>query len=114
MLATRRKRAVDRRQQNANLIFRDIKAPGPEPVETLTLRADATVLSHEDLQSVMLHEPQAFDPTRPVHTDVGPLVLAHAEPDQLWLDTEGLLPSIGSQVTQITDLAPCMRFTLPL
>ena len=62
LLASRRKAAIDRRQHHANLILRDIKAPGPEPVETLSLRAAATVQSHDDLQSVMLSELQHFDP----------------------------------------------------
>ena len=33
LMQSRRRLASDRRQKNVNLIFRDIKAPGPEPVE---------------------------------------------------------------------------------
>ena len=71
------------------MVFRDIKAEGQSPVETLLDGPVTKVLESCPAEgAVVLSEEACFDVHHHVLIDQKICRLIHAEPDQLWLDTD--------------------------
>ena len=98
-------RKRDARAKRANipfLVFKDIKAEGPSPVETLVEGPPVKVVETcPEESAVVLSEAASFDVQRHVCVDQKVCRLIHAEPDKLWLDTVDAVPA-GALVQQDT------------
>ena len=96
----RRRDARAKRVNNPYLVFKDVKAAGACPVETLLEGPESLVEASEPEDcSVILQTPIQLDPAMPVTVNQNLCNVVHAEPDRLWLDrTEPVAP--GSKVRQ--------------
>ena len=76
-----------RRNQNPNLIFRDLQPEGQIPCQSLLLQAKAQVVdvSQEDC-SIEVQPEADWNPEAMLITKHGPVNIIHAEADKLWLD----------------------------
>ena len=85
--------AQTRRQADVNAIFRDIRAPGPEAVDTLLQQSKATIVAIAEDNSILYDPPDALQPNVPL---VGPQavhVTTFLEDGQAWLaEAHGLQP----------------------
>ena len=97
---TRCREAVLRRKQQPMLIFKDLRAEAPRPVESLVEGPSAVVVDYDPQEAaVTLEADAAFDPAQPALVGHVLCPLVHAEADKLWLDsTEPVQP--GTVVTQ--------------
>jgi hypothetical protein len=92
--------AKKRRQDDVNIIFRDLKKESPKPCTTLLHAARAQVVeANPEDQSITLEPPQAWKENQPIWTDQGPMEVIHAEPDKLWLQQDPA-QLVGTQVKQ--------------
>ena len=87
LVQTRVSEAKQRRKDNTNLIFKDLRRESPQPCTSL-LHTARSVIQECDLQtmSIVVDPPQPWKSDRPVWTSEGPLAIIHAEPDQLWVE----------------------------
>ena len=92
--------AKKRRQDDVNIIFKDLKKESPKPCTTLLHAARAQVVeANPEDQSITLEPPQAWKENQPIWTDQGPMEVIHAEPDKLWLQQDPA-QLVGTQVKQ--------------
>ena len=80
-------KAKQRRQDDPNLIFRDLKADGPMPVQALVDHRTATI-DHIDPsdQSFEVDKAQSWDPKLPLVVGTRRIDVIHAEPDKIWAE----------------------------
>ena len=84
----RKRDAREKRSQNPLLVFKDIRAEGPSPVETLLSGPQSKVAQYDQEEcAIILTEPMPLAPGVPVTVDHKPCGIIHAEPDRLWLDS---------------------------
>eukprot|EP00435_Cladocopium_sp_Y103_P069100 s70_g32.t1 len=88
LIRTRVATAKQRRLDNPNVIFKDLKKEPPKPCQSLlhSCKAVVTEVNETDM-SVTVDPPQPWDPEIEVRTTSGMYTPIHAEPDQLWLHT---------------------------
>eukprot|EP00438_Fugacium_kawagutii_P016457 Skav207247 [mRNA] locus=scaffold523:668809:674034:- [translate_table: standard] len=77
-------RAKQARQEDPNMVFRDVRRPAPEPVSMLVARCQSQVLEVHDEASVIIEDSSHFHPDRPVETSQGSLPVIHVEEHQIW------------------------------
>ena len=106
----RRRDARDKRSRNPFLIFKDIQAEGPAPVETLIAGPQTAVAEYDPVEcSITLAEDTPLDPALPLTVDQTPCGIVHAESEKVWLDSADPIP-VGATVRQdrllgsVTDL----------
>ena len=77
-----------RRQDDPNVIFRDLRADPPQPVQMLVnqTQAKVTCVDHQDF-SIEVQPTAEWNPNRPVFVNGVPIPIIHGEPDKLWLET---------------------------
>ena len=92
--------ARQRREQNPNLIFQDIKTRCPQGVDVLLQvhAAKISALRVDDL-AIVLDSPQDFVPDQPIFCNGRALSVIHAEADCLWVEDLSDL-AIGHVVSQ--------------
>ena len=107
LLRTRCQKARQRRADDPQIIFRDIKGEPPAPVQLLVHRTRASVTGADpEFQAIEVHPPQKWDPSRSLLLDGKPYAIVHAEPDKLWIDPfpDSEIPTIASQEIELGDL----------
>ena len=84
---TRVAHAKQRRQDDPNLIFKDIKKEAPKPCQTLlhSCRARVVDIDEEEL-ALVVDPPQQWDPAVELLGGEGKMDIIHAEPDKIWVD----------------------------
>eukprot|EP00438_Fugacium_kawagutii_P015342 Skav202560 [mRNA] locus=scaffold2177:32411:37070:+ [translate_table: standard] len=88
------------REENPNLIFKDIRQSGVDSVDLLVQPRQSCVeeLNPVDLQ-VVCTKPVDLDPALPIYHQGRPVSVIHVDGDSLWLDSlDGL--RVGSVLTQ--------------
>lgn len=82
-------KAKQRRLDDPNVIFADLRKDPPKPCQTLLHEARARVVQVDatDL-SVTVEPPQEWNSADPLNTPHGQASILHAEPDRLWLDVD--------------------------
>ena len=108
-LANLRKRdARHKRSQNPFLIFKDMRAEGPKPVETLLEGPVAQVVEHHpDEAAVVIERPVLFDPELPVTVGNRPCGIVHVDDCKLWLDSaESIAPGALVRQDKLLGSAP--------
>lgn len=96
-----RAHAKARRLANPQLIFQDIRVPGPESLDLLICPTQAKVIHVDaDMGCIQVDASRAWDLTHPVYVDGHPYDVVHHEEDWLWLDPMNQL-SIGNVCTQV-------------
>lgn len=98
LISSKRKFAEQRRQQDANQVFCDIPAPGPEPISTLVHSTEARVTSIESEDSFCFAPNHAFDPAVPLSHAKGHCHIVECDEGQAWVD--GPMPSVGDLIRQ--------------
>ncbi|CAK9077894.1 unnamed protein product [Durusdinium trenchii] len=98
LIASRRAAAQKRRQTDANRVFRDIRAPGPEPISSLAQCREAKVTSIEAEDSFCFEPRCAFDAQMQLSHAQGHCSLVECEDGQAWVS--GPLPEVGGVVYQ--------------
>ena len=80
-------KAKQRRHDDPNLIFRDLRADAPMPVQALVEQKTA-VIEHidPDDQSFELDTAQPWDPTLPLVVGSRMVDVIHVEPDKVWVE----------------------------
>ena len=81
--------AKQRRKDDVNVIFRDLRKESPKPCTTLlqTIRARVVAVDVDDF-SVEVQPPQTWKADQQLWTHQGPFDIIHAEPDKLWLSSD--------------------------
>ena len=104
LLAAKQAVARCRREHNPALIFKDIRKPFAQPVETL-LETKKTQVSSIDLDEMALEldPPCTFDPEHPITAAGQILEVNHAEADKIWVNQMPVVEA-GSCVTQSVHL----------
>ena len=93
-------KAKQRRLDDPNVIFADLRKESPKPCQTLLHKAQAQVVYIDaDDMSITLEPPQPWKVDEPLHTTQGLVNVVHAEPDRLWLDQDPT-PLQATQVKQ--------------
>lgn len=79
--------AKQRRQDDPNVIFQDLKAEPPKPIQMLldTSQARAVAVNH-DSQAIEVEPNQEWQEQQPVSIAEQGRNIIHAEPDKLWVD----------------------------
>ncbi len=79
--------AKQRRHDDPNVIFRDLRADPPQPVQMLINQAKAniTCVDEED-HSIEVQPPTAWKEDQPVLINGIQVSVIHSEPDKLWLE----------------------------
>ena len=91
------------RNDNPDLIFRDLKSSAPAPVESLLLKQQTfiTAVCRDDC-ALEIDPPCVFDEGSPILSGGHTLEVIHAEPDKLWVenlhDIQEKAPVIQSQL----------------
>eukprot|EP00438_Fugacium_kawagutii_P013138 Skav233642 [mRNA] locus=scaffold2779:446218:453058:- [translate_table: standard] len=90
------KRAATRRQEDPNIIFRDLKGDPPQPVQMLINKQVSIVAEVVDDESALVVDPpQEWNPDQAILTPKGPIAIVHAEPDKLWVsNVENVTPGM--------------------
>ena len=80
-------KAKQRRHDDPNLIFQDLKADAPMPVQALVEHKEA-VIDHidPDDQSFEVDQPQPWDQSLPMIVGTRRLDVIQAEPDKVWVE----------------------------
>ena len=104
LLRAKQTHAKCRREHDPALIFKDLRKPFAQPVETL-LEIKKSCVSHVDLNDMALEldPPCTFDPELPLAVEGHTLEVNYAEPDKIWVNN---MPEVtkGSYVTQTKHL----------
>ena len=100
LLKSRITMAKQRRHDDPNVIFRDLKADAPAPLQMLMHTKQATIqLVDHDQQAVEVEPNHNWDPSQPILVDDQPLQTIHVEPDKIWAhQVDQFLP--GQRVVQ--------------
>lgn len=79
--------ARQRRHDDPNVIFRDLRSDPPQPVQMLVNQSQSTVTSvdPEDF-SIEVQPPGKWDSSQPIRINGVPVPIIHSEPDKLWLE----------------------------
>ena len=81
---TRVSKAKQRRQDDPNLIFRDIKKEAPKPCQTLLHACQAKVMEvDEEEQALVVDPPQSWDPSLALLGGNQSMDIIHAEAENL-------------------------------
>eukprot|EP00438_Fugacium_kawagutii_P010543 Skav214540 [mRNA] locus=scaffold410:589070:596873:+ [translate_table: standard] len=98
--ASRLNKAKQRRQDDPNVIFRDLQAPKPQPLQMLVDKFRAKVEEVDELdQAVVVSPPQAWQDDQPLYIAGKHHVPLVRTEDKLWLSTlEGV--EVGQMVSQ--------------
>ena len=79
--------ARKRRQDDPNVIFRDLRTDPPQPVQMLINQIKSTITHvDEEDHSVEVQPPVAWKDDRPVIINGIQVPVIHSEPDKLWLE----------------------------
>lgn len=76
-----------RYQQNANQVFKDVRAAGPCPVDALLDQTVVGVESAPDEDSIIIPTTAHLDPDKVVYGDATPLRILIMDTDQVWFTT---------------------------
>ena len=96
-----RQYARQRREQNPNAIFHDLRAGQSKGVEALIQPVSATVMEIRPEEGMaVLDRSVSFDCTQPVCANGAPLPLIHADTDAIWVESPELVP-VGTVVSQL-------------
>ena len=88
LLRKRISEAKERRAQDVNYIFRDLKEEPPQPVQMLvTDHISKVVEVDNDECAVIVEPPCAWEPDKPIVIGNAKADIVHAEPDKLWLES---------------------------
>ena len=100
LIAAKKAYAQGCRERNPSKIYQDVKKPFAQPVETL-LSFTKTKVSMIDVEdsAIELDPAVTFDPSQPILVNGQPVVVHHAEPDKLWLESLPDTPP-GASVVQ--------------
>ena len=98
--AARRHGAKQRRKDDPNMIFRDVRRESPMPVQMLVHNPKATIVSIDQAdQAIVVDPPQEWVADQPAKSKSMQKPVVYAEADTLWLhDVEGL--EVGDHVQQ--------------
>eukprot|EP00438_Fugacium_kawagutii_P021100 Skav205923 [mRNA] locus=scaffold123:881526:886386:+ [translate_table: standard] len=108
LLLSRVRTAKQRRVDDPNVIFRDLKAPPPKPVQMLLDRHLSRVVAVDETdQAIEVEPPGSWDEHSQVVVGNQTCNIIHAEKDKLWIDRP-VQPFLGAAVKQ-----ECAIGTLP-
>ena len=97
---TRVTKAKQRRVDDPNIIFRDLKKEAPKPCTTLLHSCRATVIEvDEEEMSLTVEPPQNWDPQQEIICPESKATIIHAEQDKLWVN-EVSQDMIGQTIKQ--------------
>ena len=100
LVHARQLRAKERRKENPNLVFSDIKAPNALPVQVLLAKENGVVKEiDEDEHAIILEKPIQVNTSQPLCTKAEAHPVIHADADKVWLDGE-TLPPLGTVIWQ--------------
>ena len=104
LISAQRVRKREQHLQDANLVFRDVRRPPPEPVETLLQHAKCKVVEVQpEFHGLVVDQLPGFDLTRPVMIQGQAHEVVHQDTDTIWIDDTSQV-TVGSAVTQTTYL----------
>ena len=100
LIKRRISQAKQRRVDDPNVIFRDLRGEANAPIQMLINRAKSVAVSYDrEFQAVELSQAQEWDIAQPPHIGDATANIVHAEADKVWVDK---LPecSLPAQVSQ--------------
>ena len=83
----RKQKSQTAHQQDVNRIFRDVRKPGPVPVQALVAKQQCVVLEAPDAGTVVVSE-CSFNLSLPIHSSNGVHHAHMIEEGQIWFDVE--------------------------
>ena len=111
--AARRQQARQRRQDNPQVIFNDLRKDPPQPVQMLVNNPASTIVAIDPVdQAVTVDPPQTWIPDQPARSKTIQKPIVFAENDTLWLDNVEDL-QVGDTIQQeqyiggVTELFQC-------
>ena len=85
--STRITKAKQRRKDDPNVIFNDLRDAPPQPLQALIDKQEAKVVSiNQDDQSIIIHPQQDWIEQHPIFSNKGILQTIMVTPDQIWLE----------------------------
>ncbi len=102
LLKTRITEAKQRRENDVNYIFRDLKEDPPQPIQMLVDDLIAKVVDIDiEEHAVVLDPPRAWKPDQPIVIGNHKVDIIHAENDKLWIEDLTNI-EVGNEVRQDT------------